>query len=94
MLPLVNSWWTSPTIHSNKIDYDSPNKTCKMSMDADIKFNGKMLEMFQPVSDLDPLLTWLLKQPLAHILPPRTTAINRSMDGSVMPLCLKRNPVA
>jgi len=81
-----------------------------MSMDADIKFNGKMLEMFQPVSevevkeiitmspnkpcDLDSLLTWLLKQPLDHLLPPRTTAINQSMDESVMPLCLKRNPVA
>jgi len=76
-------------------------------MDADIKLNTKMLEMFQPVSevevkeiitkspnkpcDLDPLLTWLLTQPVDLLLPPITATINRSMDGSMMPLCFKRD---
>ena len=75
-------------------------------MDADIMFNGNMLEMFRPTSevevkeiiikspnkscDLDPLPTWLLKKCVDQLLPLITAIINRSMAESVMPLCLKR----
>ena len=57
---------------------DTPNTTGDISMNADIMFNGKILEMFRPTSevedkeiiikspnkscDLDPLYTWLLKK--------------------------------
>ena len=64
-----------------------------------------MLEMFRPTSevevkeiiikspnkscDLDPLPTWLLKKCVDQLLPLITAIVNRSMDESVMPLCLK-----
>jgi len=75
-------------------------------MDADIIFNGNMLEMFRPTSevevkqkiikspnkscDLDPLPTWILKKCVDQLLPLITAIVNRSMDESVMSLCLKR----
>jgi len=34
------------TIIRNQFISDSPNTTCKISMDADIMFNGNMFEMF------------------------------------------------
>ena len=69
-------------------------------MDADIIFNGNMLEMFRPTSevevkqkiikspnkscDLDPLPTWILKKCVDQLLPLITAIVNRSMDESVM----------
>jgi len=75
-------------------------------MDADIIFNGNLLEMFRPTSEvevkeiiikspnksrgLDPLSTCLLKKCVDQLLPLITAIVNSSMDESVMPLCLKR----
>jgi len=80
------------------------------SMDADIMFNGNMLKMFQPTSEvevkeiiiespnklchLDPLSTWLLKKCVDQLLPLITAIVNRSMDESVMLLCLKRATIS
>jgi len=54
MLPLLNSWRTSSAIISrgNQQLYTS-NTTCNISMDADIMFNGNMLEMFRPTSEVE-----------------------------------------
>jgi len=84
---------------------DTPNATCNISMDADIMFKGNMLEMFQLTSevevrgiiirslnkprDLDQLPTWLLKTCVDQLLLLITAIVNRSVDESVMPLCLK-----
>ena len=75
-------------------------------MDAYIMFNGNMLEMFRPTTDVevkeiiikspnkscdsDPLLTCFLKKYVDQLLPLITAIINRSMDESVMLLCLKQ----
>ena len=80
-----NIFMRKTIIIRNKIISDSPNNTCNISMDADIIFNGNMLEMFRPVSevevkeiiikapnkscDLDPLPTWLLKKCVDQLLP-------------------------
>jgi len=64
-----------------------------------------MLEMFRPTTDvevkeiiikspnkscdLDPMPTWLLKKCIDQLLSLITAIVNRSMDESVMPLCLK-----
>jgi len=69
-------------------------------------FNGNILEIFRPTSevevneiiinspntscDLDPLLTRRLKKCVDQLLPRITAIVNRSMDESVMLLCLKR----
>jgi len=37
----------------NKIISDTPNTTCNMSIDADITFNGNMLNMFQLTSEVE-----------------------------------------
>jgi len=66
------------TMIMNKIISDTPNTTRNISMDANIMFNGNMLEIFRPTSevevkeiivkspnkscDLDPLPSWLLKK--------------------------------
>ena len=94
------------TIIRNKIISDSPINTCNISVDADIMLNEKILEMFRPDSaveamgliskspnklcDLDLLLTWLLQTCVDHFLPLITAIISRSMDESVLLLCLKR----
>ena len=93
------------TIIRNKIISDIPNTTGDISMDANIMFNGNMLEMFRSTSkvevkeiiikspnkscDLDPLSTLLLKKCVDRLLPLITAIVNRSMDESVMPLFLK-----
>ena len=74
-------------------------------MDADIMFNGNMLEMFRPTSevevkeitlkspnklcDLDPLPTWLLKKCVDQLLPLITAIVHGSMDESVILLCYR-----
>jgi len=90
------------TIIRNKIISDCPNNTCNIVIDADIMFNGKMLEIFPSASEvdvkeiitkscnLDPLPTCLLKKCVDQLLPLITGIINRSVVESVMSLCLKR----
>jgi len=100
-----SNYFTRKTITiRNNIISDTPNTTCNISMGADIMFKGNMVEMFRPTSevkeiimkssnksyDLDPLPIWLLKKGLDQLLPLITAIVNRSMDESVMPLCLKR----
>jgi len=76
--------------------------TCNISLDVDIMFWGKMLEMFRPIEvkeiitkssykscDLDQLRTWLLKKRMDELLPLVTDVMNRSVDESVVSLCLK-----
>jgi len=41
-----NYFMRKATIVRNKMILDTPNTTCNISMDADIMFNGNMLEMF------------------------------------------------
>jgi len=93
------------TLIGNNIISDTPNAICNISMDADIMFSETMLEMFRPTSDvevkeiiikspnkscsLDQLPTWRLKKFVDHLLSLITAIINRSMDESVTPLCLK-----
>ena len=100
-----NYFMRKATIIRNKIISDTPNSTGDIYMDADIMFNGNMLEMFRPTSevevkeiiikspnkscDLDPLPTWLLKKCVDQLLPLITAIINRSMAESVMLLCLR-----
>jgi len=97
------------TIIRNKIVSDTSNTTSNISMDADIMFNGNILEMFRPTSevevkeviikfpkksyDLDPLPTWILRKCVDQLLPLITIIVIRPIDESVMPLCLKRATV-
>ena len=85
----------------NKIISETPNTIGDISMDADIMFNGNILKMFRPNSeiqvkeliikssnkscDLDPMPTWFLKKCLPLII----AIFDRSMDESVLSLCLK-----
>ena len=94
------------TIIRNKIISDSPNTTSNVSIGADIIFNGNMLEMFQPASeievkeitfkspnnscDLDKLITWPMKKYVYQLLPLITAIVNRLMDESVLLFCLER----
>ena len=73
-------------------------------------FNGKMLEMFRPATevevkeiitkspnkshDLDPLPTWLSKKCGDQLFPLITTIINWSIDDAVMPLYLKQAKIS
>jgi len=100
-----NVFMKKTTTIRNKIISDSPNNTCNISMDADNTFYGKMFEMFRLASevevekiiskspkkscDLNPLPTWLLKKCVHQFFPLITAIINRSMDESVVPQCLK-----
>jgi len=100
-----NFFMWKTTVIRNKIITGSPNTICNISMDADIMFNGNVLEMFQLASevevkeiitmflnkscDLDPLPTWLLKKCVDQLLPLIIAIINRSLVESVMPLCFK-----
>jgi len=93
------------TVIRNNIISDTPNNSCTISIDADIMFNGDILEKFRPTSeakakeiiikspnksrDLDPLPTWLLKKCVDQRLPLIIAIVDRSMDESVMSLCLK-----
>jgi len=77
------------TIIRNKIISDTPNTT------GDIIFNGNMLKIFRPTSevevneiiikspnkscDLDPLPIWILKKCVDHLLPLIIAIVNRSM---------------
>ena len=101
-----NYFMRKTTIIKNKIISDTPNTICNISMNAVVMFNGKMVELLRPTSevevkeiiikspnkscDLNPLPTGLMKKCVDHFLPLITAVINRSMDESVMPLCLKR----
>jgi len=74
-------------------------------MNADIMFNEKILQMFRPASQVevkdiiikswkrscafDPLPIWLLKKCMDQLLSPMKAIIDRCMDESVVPLCLK-----
>jgi len=98
-----NYFTSKATLTRNKIILDNPNTTSDISMDADIMFNGNMLELFRPISvfevkeitikypnkscDLDPLF---LKNCVDQLLPLIKFIVNRSMDESVMSLYLKR----
>jgi len=89
------------TFIRNKIISDTPNTTGDISMDANIMFNGNMLEMFRSTSkvevkeiiikspnkscDWDPMPNWLLKKCIDQLLSLITAIVNRSMDESVMP---------
>jgi len=48
-----NYFMRTATIIRNKIISDTSNTTCDISIDADIMFNGNMLEMFRPTSEVD-----------------------------------------
>ena len=101
-----NNFMRKTTIVRNKIVSYTPNNTGDISMDADIMFNVNIREMFRPTSEvevkdiiikshnksynLDSLPTWPLKKYMDQFLPLITDIVNRSMDKSVMPLCLKR----
>jgi len=72
--------------------------------------NVNILEMLRPTSevevkeiiiespnkscDLVPLPTWLLKKCVDQLLPLITAIVNRSVDESVMSLCLKRATIS
>ena len=76
----------------NKMISDTPNNPCNIFMDADIVFNWKMLEVFQPLSeveveelitislnksyDLDSFPTWRLNKYVDELLPLISTIIN------------------
>ena len=96
-----NYFMRKTTIIRNKIISDTTNTSYHIFMNEDIMFNGNVLEMFRPTSevevkeiiikspnkscDLDPLPTWLLKKCVDQLLPLITAIVNRSMDESVMP---------
>ena len=58
-----NYFTRKTTIIRDKINSDTPNTTCNISMDADIMFNGNMLELFRPTSEVSSLrtshVTWI-----------------------------------
>jgi len=94
----------------NKIISNTANTTGDNFTDVNVMFDGNMLEIFQLTSevevkeiiikspnkwcDLDPLPTWLLEKCADQLLPLITAIANRSVDESVMPLCLKRTIIA
>jgi len=48
-----NLFLTKTTNIRIKIIYESSNNTCNISIDADIMFNGKMIKIFRPTSEVE-----------------------------------------
>jgi len=48
-----NYFMRKTTIIRNKIISDTPNTSCTISINADIMFNGDILEMFRPTSEVE-----------------------------------------